>query len=210
MMTLARACLVSAALAGWLAATGCGPTERERVEAVAAMAVTNPAGARAEIIKQFNGKTLTIDECMNVAHERLDLGGTSATLALPFASATLEAASALESAIVKAGVTEFYWFRMGTLAGKAAAVAFDAGDVATARALVLGGPRRWQEENYWRFHPEHDAAASWILHRAGESNAAVQRLRSRPDLDEHALAVLDRIEAEVAATSAAKARAKKK
>ena len=184
---------------------GCGPSEQDRVETIYALSASSSAAAQAEIVKQWNAKALTLDACINLAHDRLD---ERKAAALPFAAATLNATADLEAAAIKGGVNEFYWFRIGTLAGKAAVIALDAGDVPGARALVFAGPRRWQEENYWRFHPDHDAAASVIMHRNGETAAALARLRNRPDLNELGTDVLNKIEAEQAAKAAAKAKKK--
>lgn len=183
----------------------CGPTERERVEAIYTTATTNIPGAQAAIVRDWTAKAITLDACINLGHERLEQGQPGAAA---FAMAVLNAAAELEGQIEKAGVTEFYWFRIGTLAGAGAADAYNSGDITSARALVLAGPRRWQGENYWRLHPDHDAMASLIMHKAGESDAAVRRLRERPDLDDHALAVLNQIDAYRRAMEAEKARKK--
>jgi hypothetical protein len=190
------------------AVTGCGPSEADRVEAIYRLAPTGVNTARAEIVKQWNAKQITLDACLNLAHERLDQQPAPA-VAVSFAAAVLGAAADLESAAEKHGVNEFYWFRIGTLAQKAAAAAFNLGDIPAARALVLAGPPRWQGENYWRLHPDHDAFVSLVMHRAGETNAAIARLRGRPDLSELATAVLEQIEAEVRTKQAEAARKKK-
>ena len=84
--------------------------------------------------------------------------------------------------IDKQVLNEFFWLRIGTLAGNAAAAARKAGDLPTARALVLAKPRRWQTEIYWRQCPAHDALASMILFENGEGSEALRRLNDRPDL----------------------------
>lgn len=188
--------VVLAALLG-----GCGPSKQERLEAIYTLALGNPAAAQAELVKQWHAQTLKLDDAMNLGHERLEKnirGGPE------FALAVLGAARELEAAAVKAGVNEFYWFRLGTLAGSAAAAAFNAGDLTTAREVVLAGPTRWQGENYWRLHPDHDALASLIMHRAGESREALYRLRSRGEPDEQLTAMIARIEAEMAAAAKSK------
>lgn len=183
---------------------GCGPSTQERLEAIYTLAMGNPAGAQAELVKQWNAQTLKLDDAINLGHDRLEKnirGGPE------FALAVLGAARELEAAAVKAGVNEFYWFRLGTLAGAGGAAAFNAGDMKTAREVVLAGPTRWQGENYWRLHPDHDALASLILHRAGESREALYRLRSRGEPDEQLTAMMARIEAEMAAAALAQAQA---
>jgi len=182
----------------------CGPTEQQRVESIYTLASTNPAAAQAEIVKQWNAHTIKLDTCINLGHDRLERGQAGGP---PFALAVLGAAKDLESAADKAGVTEFYWFRLGTLAGAGAAAAFSQGDLNTARALVLAGPRRWQGENYWRMHPDHDALASWIMHKSGESAEAIARLRERAEPDEQVTAMIQRIQAEQRGQEAVKAKA---
>lgn len=185
--------LLANLLAVALVLTACGPTEQQRVESIYVLASTNPAAAQAEIVKQWNAQTIKLDTCINLGHERLERGQPGGPA---FALAMLGAAKDLESAADKAGVTEFYWFRLGTLAGAGAAVAFNQGDLASARALVLAGPRRWQGENYWRMHPDHDAMASWIMHKSGESTEALARLRERAEPDDQVVKMIERIQAE--------------
>jgi hypothetical protein len=183
----------------------CGPTEAQRVEAIYSLAATNPAAAQAEIVKQWNAGTLKLDTCMNLGHERLETGQRGAPA---FALAVLNAATDLERPAEKAGVTEFYWFRLGTLAGAGAARAYQAGDLPAARALVLAGPRRWQAENYWRMHPDHDVLASLIMHKSGETTQALARLRERAEPDDQVQAMINQIQADQAAAAAAQARKK--
>lgn len=188
--------VVLAALLG-----GCGPSKQERLETIYTLALGNPAAAQAELVKQWHARTLMLDDAMNLGHQRLEAnirGGPE------FARAVLGAARELEAEAVKAGVNEFYWFRLGTLAGSAAAAAFNAGDLKTAREVVLAGPSRWQGESYWRLHPDHDALASLVMHRAGESREALYRLRSRAEPDEQLTAMITRIEAEMAAAATSK------
>jgi hypothetical protein len=193
--------LLAAGLAAAVLLAACGPTEEQRVESAYALAATNPAAARTEIVKQWNAGELKLDPCIHLAHQRLDERHPSAPA---FALSVLNAAQDLESAAEKAGVTEFYWFRLGTLAGAAAANAYNAGDIAGARELVLAGPRRWQGENYWRLHPDHDALASWILHQSGETQQALARLRERGEPDEQVAAMMQRIQADQRAQEAAR------
>lgn len=177
-----------------LAVAACSESEAERLERLYAQAsAAGPAAAQAGLIAEWNAKAITLNNALNLAHERVEKADPGA---VPFAMAVLGAIDALEGPIEKAGVNEFFWYRVGTLAGAAAAQALKARDLASARALVLAEPVRWQNDSFWLRHPDHDAMASLILHWSGESGAAVARLRARPDLDEGALAVLQRIEAE--------------
>lgn len=203
-----RMLVVAIPLALTLLLTACGPSEQQRVESIYALAATNPAGAQAEIVKQWNAHTIKLDTCINLAHSRLEQGGAGQTGAIAFAVAVLGAAKDLATAADQSGVTEFYWFRLGTLAGAGAAAALNQGDLPTARALVLAGPRRWQGENYWRMHPDHDALASWIMHKSGESTEAIARLRERGEPDEQVVRMIERIRADQRAATAAASREK--
>lgn len=183
---------------------GCGPSEAERLAAIYAAAATNPSAAQSQLVASWTARRITLDRALDLGHARLDAGDPGAPA---FALALLGAIAELEGPITRANVNEFFWIRTGTLAGSAGAVALKMGDVTGARTVVLAGPRRWQTEAYWRMHPDHDALASWIMHKAGESGPALARLRERGEPDEQLLATSQRIQSEQRAAEAARGKA---
>ncbi len=187
-------------------AAGCGPSEEERLAAIFTTAATNPALAQGEIVKQWTGRQVTLDKALDLGHARLEKGDPGGPA---YALALLNAIGELEGPITRANVNEFFWVRTGTLAGSAGAGAYRMGDVVGARQVVLAGPERWKTEAYWRRHPDHDALASWIMHKSGESGAAVARLRERAEPDEQVTATVQRIQAEQVEAEAARARSAK-
>jgi len=183
-------CLIALTVLG-----GC-KSEKSRLEAVyaaAGSATGGRAGAANELRKQWGAKKVTMVEAVAMAHTKLDLPGDAASIA--FAGAVLDVIEIVLPEI-EPQTNELFWIQTGTLAGKAAAVAFNGNDIPLARSLVLAGSDRWQNDAYWLRHPDHDAVASLILHRSGESKEAIGRLRSRPELSEETQAALDVIEKE--------------
>jgi hypothetical protein len=153
------------------------------------------SAAANKLQSMFYKKQITANEAMNLAHERLEKVGDQQSV--NFAAAVLRFLIVIEPEIEKAKVNDFFWIRTGTLAGSAAAAAYANGNLAEARALVLGGTQRWQTEAYWHSHPAHDALAAKILHESGETQEALRRLKLRPYLDEDMQRVLDAIEKDV-------------
>ena len=174
--------------------SGC-KSEKSRLEELFAKAGGQGGrGAVANGLRQeWAAKKVRMVEAVSVAHDKLDSPGDAAAVA--FAGGVLDVISMAEPDLAK-DTTEFFWTRVGTLAGKAAAVAAESGDIALARSLVLSGGTEWDDEAYWRQHPSHDALASMLMHKSGESKAALERLRSRPELTEETQAAYDVIEKE--------------
>lgn len=174
---------------------GC-KSEKSRLDALYAAAGTAGSGRSAvanELRKQWAAGNVTAVEAVNLAHTKLDSPGDGASIV--FAGAVLDVLSVIQPDI-EPKTTELFWIQVGTLAGKSAAVAFKTNDIALARSLVLAGSERWQNEAYWRQHPDHDAVAALILHKSGESKEALERLRSRPDLGPETQQAYDLIEKE--------------
>lgn len=170
---------------------GCN-NEPATLNAAYATAKTSRATAATDLRKAFYANTITANGAINLAHERLDTLADANSA--EFAGAVLDFIAQAEPDIDKKVINEFFWMRIGTLAGNAAAVAEKAGDTPTARALVLAGPKRWQNDIYWRQCPAHDALASMILYKSDEGALALQRLNERPDLPEEVQAAKDAIE----------------
>ena len=174
---------------------GC-KSEKSRLEGLYAKAATPGSGRAAignELRSQWAAGKVTIVEAVVMANLKLDSPGGSAAVVL--AGAVLDTIEVVQPDI-ESQTNEFFWIQTGTLAGKGAAVAFAAGDIPLARTLVLAGSDRWQTEAYWREHGAHDALASLVMHRSGESKEALERLRSRPELTAETQAAYDQIERE--------------
>ena len=185
---LALAALTGAACLAGGCDSGPGVLETQYASAAAAGPITTAAALR----KAFLARTITANEAIDLAHERVEKVGDASSVA--FARAVLEFIDQVEPEIEQAGVNELFWVRVGTLAGNSAAVAHKGQDLGSARRLVLGGPARWQNEAYWRQHPSHDALASLILHENGETAEALARLRERGELADDVAAAKARIE----------------
>lgn len=188
------AAFVLLALAPFLTVlSGCSEPEPVRLEKIYTLAATNPAGAQAEIVRQWTADDLTMQGALGLAHDRLDQRNDAASVA--YATAVLGAIAQLEGPITKKNVNEFFWMRTGTLAGKAAAVSMSLANTAAANAVVLAGPTRWQTDAYWQQNPGHDALASYILHASGRTAEALSRLRSRPEMAPEVQKAYDEISA---------------
>ncbi len=174
-----RLLLLLPLLFGLFILPGCN-NEPANLEATYAAAKTSRSTATTDLRKAFYAGTITANGAINLAHDRLDKVGDANSI--EFAGAVLDFIAQAEPDIDKKVLNEFFWMRIGTLAGNAAAAAEKAGDTPTARALVLAGPKRWQNDIYWRQCPAHDALASMILFKSDEGALALQRLQDRPDL----------------------------
>lgn len=170
---------------------GC-ESEADRLETLAKAAGTNRTTAATAMRKAFYAKEITAQGALGLAHDRVEKVGDAASVDL--AGAVLDMLDQISPDVEKAGVNEFYWVRVGTLAGNAGAAAMKLGDVPRARGVVLAGPARWQNEAYWRQHPDHDVLASVIMFESGEGAAAVQRLKERAELTEEQGKVLGKME----------------
>jgi hypothetical protein len=183
-------------LAVALAAMTACKSEASRLEEMYTAAGSGTGGRAAagnSLRKEWAAGKVTMVEALNMAHTKLDSPGDAASIA--FAGAVLDTVEIAQPDL-ESKTNELFWIQIGTLAGKAAAVAFTAGDIPLARSLVLSGSDRWQTDAYWREHESHDALAAIVLHKSGESKVALDRLRSRPELGEETQAAFDQIERE--------------
>lgn len=160
---------------------GCGQ-KKVSAQSYYSAASSGRSAAAASMAADWRAKRLKLDECINLAFERLDGPGDAESVA--FAGAVLDMAAIVEKELPQSGEFEMFWVRLGSLAGLAAEKAYMRGDVKEARTVVLAGPQRWQTEAFWRRHTGHDALAAIILYQCGEGVEAMRRLRSRPDLDQ--------------------------
>ncbi len=178
--------------------TGC-ESKSDRLESLYSLAAgATGRGAAGQGIQQaWYKEEILLQDVLDLAHQRLEKPGDHQSAV--FALALLDTIAVVEEDIDRAKVNEFFWTRVGTLAGNGAGVAFGETpkDVALAEKLMLGGTERWQTDSYWLAHPDHDALVAIIMHERGQSAAAMERLRSRPDFDEHRHAAMKHIEDEV-------------
>src|SRR6185369_2503189 len=146
------------------------------------VAASNRAGAASMMAADWNEQKILLDDCLNYAFDKLDnVGDANSTL---FAGAVLDLTQQIEGQLPKQGEYELFWTRIGGLAGESASKAYELGDFQTARTLVLGGPKRWQNDAFWMRHPVHEALVARIMYMNGEQAQALSWLRSRGDLDE--------------------------
>lgn len=173
----------------------CGSKESSLDSMFASAAGPTGRGAAAqELRRAFYADKITLSDAVDFAHRKIE--SPSDEQSITFARAVLDVIEIVEPEIDRAKVNEFFWIRVGTLAGNSAAAARNQGHK-LADSLVLAGTSRWQTDSYWLAHPEHDALAALLLHERGESQEALSRLRSRPDFDEHRLEAIKFIEEEI-------------
>jgi len=180
---------------------GC-TSERGRLDAIAQTAAKSRSAAAIALRKAFYAGEITANGAIDLAYEKVDRAAGSKVPAstpvsasdIAFAGAVLDFVDQAEPDIEKKVLNEFFWVRLGTLAGTAASAARSMDDLPGARAVVLAGPKRWQNDPYWRQHPDHDALASMLLFESGEGDEALRRLQERPDLDEQLVQVKETIE----------------
>lgn len=197
----ARWCVIALAAASALGCT----SEKDRLEAIAKTAALSRPAAATALRNAFYAKQITANAAIDMAYARVDgaLPAPGATAKVPtaddiaFAGAVLDFIDQAEPDIDKKVLNDFFWIRVGTLAGNAAAAAKAAGNPEQAASLVLAGPQRWQNEVYWRQCPAHDAMASLLLFEVGKDKEALDRLRDRPDLPDDVAAAKAVIEKEM-------------
>lgn len=186
-IALVAACMVPA---------GCESKER-RLESLYLLAGTSAAKAATDAATEYSAGAITIQDLLGLAHDRVETRGDANSVA--FAAVVLDLCAKNEAKLLgNPSVNEFLWMRIGTLAGNSAARARALGDRGAARALVLGGPARWQSETYWNQNPEHDALASIILFEAGLTQEALNRLSARTDISEPARQAQEYIRSQMA------------
>lgn len=191
--------LMAVVFAGFaIALAGCrGPESRlPAIARKAASAAAAPGGApaartaaAAELAKAW-ADGMRFGEAIDFAYERLDQD-PGATV---FAGAVLDAIATGGDEVGTGGEFEIFWMKVGRLACKAADTAMANNRLAEARSLVLAGSQRWQNDSYWRRYPDHDALAAVILAASGERDVALQRLRSREELESPAREVYEQIQ----------------
>jgi hypothetical protein len=185
---------------GVVTGPGC-ESERGRIEdAYAATANGGRAAAANQLRQDWAKGRITFREAINLAHAKLEAGDP---LAVAFAGGVLDALLILDDAYrdpdMPGGVgreEQIDWPVVGALAGKAGAIAAARDEIELAETLILGGTKRWQDDEYWASNDAHDALASTLLHKRGRSQEAVERLRARARLGEQAQQALDTIERE--------------
>jgi hypothetical protein len=193
-----RRLIVAAALVLLSVVAGCkGPESRlPAIAAQAKAAVAAPganvgaaraAAASALLAEWKNG--LSFGDAINLASDMLDNDPTATV----FAGGVLDAIEQGGERVGLGGEFEIFWMKVGRLACKAGDVAMASNRLAEARALVLAGSQRWQNDSYWRRYPDHDALAAIVLAANGERDLALQRLRSREDLESPAKEIYDQI-----------------
>lgn len=186
------------ALAALTLMIGCkGPEARlPAIAAKASAAVANAttpvatarATAAAAVLAEWN-KGLRFGDAIDLANDLLDKDPN----ATAFAGGVLDAIEQAGSAVGMGGEFEIFWMKVGRLACKAADTAMATNRLVEARTLVLAGSPRWQNDSYWRRYPDHDGLAAIVLAASGERDTALQRLRSREELESPAKEVYDAI-----------------
>lgn len=171
-VVLTLACLLS---------PGCESKAR-RAAAYYTQSQAGRGAAAAAMAADWRARRIKLDDCLNLAFEHVESAGDAK--ATNFAGAVLDFAQLIEKELPQSSDMELFWTRLGGLAAASAEQAYLRQDIKEARSLVLAGPQRWQNEAYWRLHPNHDALAAYILFSSGEGAEALRRLRSRPDLDD--------------------------
>lgn len=158
---------------------GCNPPNN-RLLAIATLASTNVVGAETQLNEDLDSGRVSVDEILTVAHELLDQGDSRGHA---FGAAVLEVIESRQSRLNRGGEFEIFWRRVGRLAFKSAAAAFEGERFEEAARLVFAGTTRWQTDMYWLKYPDHDALASYCLARTGRWAEGVHRLRDRPSLE---------------------------
>lgn len=128
-----------------------------------------------ELRSLFDRDIVKFETMLRSAHDALDEGPSGAG----FATAVLRLSEDIEQEFPSGGEYELFWRQVGQLAYRTAHTYALQEDHAAAWGVVLGGPRRWQSESYWRSYPNHDALTSGLMALFGDPRAALARLRSR-------------------------------
>jgi hypothetical protein len=114
--------------------------------------------------------------------------------ATAYAGAVLDAVQSAQGSLRQGPDYEIFWMKVGRLAFAAAEEAFQAGREPEAATLMLAGGSRWQNEPYWQRYPNHDALVAIILARAGRRDDALNRLRSRINLEGEAARIYEELQ----------------
>ena len=140
--------------------------------------VGRDAAAKALVV-DWQAGLITLDLALDHAHDLLESGHDRTS----YAGAVLDLAASIEGQLPRDPAAGLLLYRrIGRLAYRSAELAMQNGRIAEAGALVLAGPRRWQNEAYWLRYPDHDALVALIWAGQGRRLDAIARLDSRPVL----------------------------
>lgn len=143
---------------------------------------TTRATAAAAMAADWRAEKILLDDAMNLAFEHIEKDADAASL--EFAGAVLDFAAQVQREIPQGDEFLLMYFRFGGLAGQSATVAYNNGDFATGRSLVLSGPGKWQSDAYWDRHPNHDALVGRLMFLTGEESQALRWLRRHDVMDD--------------------------
>lgn len=160
-----------------------------QLEAYATQAKTSRATAAKGLIAAVQAGQIVPDDALTLAAAKLD-NGEDAT---EFSGAVLDMLGAIEEKLPHAGEFELFWRRVGRLAYWSAERAYLKGRKEEAATLILAGPKRWQQGQYWERYGDHDVLAAILLVEAGRKSEAVERLRSRANLSEEGEELLKKL-----------------
>lgn len=149
------------------------------LEAYAKQATVNRTTATGGLIAAFKAGQISQDDALTLAIDKLQAGEDASA----FGGAVLDMLSAVEGQLAQAAEFEIFWQRVGRLAFWSANTAYTHGRKDEALALVLAGPKRWQNEAYFLRYPDHDALVAILLAETGRKQEAITRLRDRSDLN---------------------------
>lgn len=177
-----RVAALAALLMGVAWLTGC--SREDPLKALYEQSTYQNRGETAKALAEaWRAKEIKLSDAVDLAHEKIETDADARCTA--FTGAVLDTLRDLYPELpssIKGDEMLIFWRRVGQLAARSGSIARDRGDIAEARSLVLGGPRRWQDEAYWLTYPGHDALASYVLYETGERMEAMQRLRDRGTL----------------------------
>lgn len=173
-------------------------SKKDRAALYYKQATTSRSAAATAMAADWKAEKILLDDCMNLAFERIEKDGDAASL--EFAGAVLDFAAQVQRDLPQGDQYLMMYFRFGGLAGQAATIAYNNGDYAAGRSLVLAGPAKWQSDAYWDRHPNHDALVARLMFLTGEESQALRWLRRHDAMDDE----LRRAENEIIAAQRAK------
>lgn len=156
----------------------CCENKQTLLDAYAKQAAVNRTTATGGLIAAFKAGQISQDDAVTLAIDKLQAGEDASA----FGGAVLDMLSAVEGQLAQGAEFEIFWQRVGRLAFWAANTAYTNSRKDEALALVLAGPKRWQNEAYFLRYPDHDALVAILLAEAGRRQEAITRLRDRSDL----------------------------
>lgn len=158
------------------------------VQSTAATAGRIQAGN--ELVAAFDDRRITFEDALIHAETLL---AEEAPEAAAFAGAVLDLAQTIESRLPAGPEHELFWRRVGQLAYRAAFAEAQRHRWPQAASLVRAGPDRWQREPYWLAYPNHDMLVAACMGHAGDPQAGIARLRSRPVLSDEMGHAIDQL-----------------